>query len=250
MLKEDRYMNNSKVIELKKINFTIPEVDLHILHDINLEVFSDDFIILLGNNGCGKSSLIKIIDGTYKPESGEIIRHGKDFKDSSIVTVMQNVDNSLFPGMTVFENCMLWKLREDKVSLSFSKADDKNYYKSYLAPFNENLPDKIDTTVRRLSGGEKQSLILALCLCCPPKLLLLDEHTSALDPKMTDIVMDMTNIDILREKVPCMMTTHNLSHAIKYGNRIIMMRNGRIVHDFRREEKENIDISQLKDMYI
>ncbi len=240
---------STKVLELRKVNFIIPSTDSHVLHDIDFEILTDDFVILLGNNGCGKSSLIKIIDGTYKAQSGEIIHHG-GFDRSAIVTVMQNVDHSLFSGMTVFENCMLWGLRGTKVSFSFSCKKDRLYYAEYLESFNRNLPNKMDTIVQRLSGGEKQSLILALCLCCPPKLLLLDEHTSALDPKMTDLVMDMTNIDILRRKVPCVMTTHNLNHAIKYGNRIVMMRDGRIVHDFRGKEKDALNMNYLKDLYI
>ena len=153
---------------------------------------------------------------------------GHQALSQSIVTVTQDLRDSLFYNLTVLENCLLWETRFQKISFKIRKKKERLFYQDYLSGFHAKLPEKLDVCVSTLSGGERQSLILALCLLHPPELLLLDEHTSALDPKIAANLIDYTERLLEEKSITCVLTTHNLDIALKYGDRLLALAEGEI----------------------
>jgi putative ABC transport system ATP-binding protein len=231
-------MNHSLLLSLNQVSYCI-------LQNISLKVYSGDFLVVLGSNGSGKSSLMKCINGIYKPENGTISLHGIDINKQrkNIATLTQDLNDSTFYDMTVFENCVCAALKRG----SFPK---KESIKSYLEQFHPVLPKKIGERVSSLSGGERQCLALAMSLYSTPQLLLLDEHTSALDPKVGRQMMEMTHHHVVKHpELSVMMTTHNLDDALKYGNRLIVLREGEIAFEAVGEEKNKLTKSDLLAFY-
>ena len=217
---------NQPLLKINKINFIIDNKEL--LSDLSLDVYKGDFIVLLGANGSGKSTLLKLINRTYKESQGEIylkdilIGHYKNSQYAHrVLTISQSTRENLFYDMTVFENAKIYLPTITKSELS-----------SYLHAFNPKLVQHINSPVDVLSGGEQQVLVLALCLKLKPELLLLDEHTSGLDPKTAEQIMQLTHKLITQHQVTCIMTTHNLKHALQYGNRLIAINSGRLIQQF------------------
>jgi putative ABC transport system ATP-binding protein len=243
---------NTALLDIKHISLHIPAVDRWILSDINYNVYPGDMIIVLGSNGSGKSSLVKIIDGTYQATKGKIFLDNLPLTTLSnaerakkITTLTQDMHGSLFLGMTVLENCLLAELRHHTVSLKITSRSERVFFIDYLKQFNTKLSHKLDTKVERLSGGEKQSLALALCLFQPPQLLLLDEHTSALDPKTATSIMQHTHDEIQKHKITCLLTTHNLEIALHYGNRLLALKDGKVVLTADNEDKAKLTKQDL-----
>jgi putative ABC transport system ATP-binding protein len=227
--------HQSHLCQLKNINLDFATAGKPILENINYSIDSGDRVILLGSNGSGKSSLLKLLNRTYQPTSGQIFLRGKNLQkiafnqlSQRVVTVTQDLRDSLFYNLTVLENCLLWETRYQKISFKISKAKDKKFYQTYLAGFHGQLPEKLNVCVAALSGGERQSLVLALCLQHPPELLLLDEHTSALDPKIAASLISYTEKLIQEKGITCVLATHNLDIALKYGNRLLALAQGKI----------------------
>ncbi len=224
------------LLEFRNTCLRLSQLDRPILSDINYQINTGDFIILLGSNGSGKSSLLKLIDQRYKNYSGDILFNNKSLSDYShfelsrdITSISQNTQDSLFNSLTILENYLLVK-KQKQPCLSIKK--EKEFLTKYLTDYNINLPSRLDQKVESLSGGEKQSLILALQVLYPPKILLLDEHTSALDPLTAANLMKKTHEIINSQKITCILTTHDLKIAAKYGNRILFLRQGSIHHAF------------------
>lgn len=222
------------ILQLQNIMLQIPANDQPILDNINYEINSGDFIILLGSNGSGKSSLLKLLDRRYFATSGEILFVNKPINKYSqqqfsqdVISLTQNVTASLFTSFTILENCKMALQR--KQSKSFDKKGLRLFFTDYLIKFNINLAYKLDEIAANLSGGEQQALALALSMIYPPKLFLLDEHTSALDPKTAANIMQLTNAIIAKNKITCILATHNLDIAANYGNKILVLRNGKIL---------------------
>lgn len=231
------------MISIKNISLKIPGVEKFILSNLNYEIKKGDFVVILGSNGSGKSSLLKLLDKRYQPTSGEIFLDQKSIADFSekefsqtVKTLTQNCDDSLFNSLTVMENYCLFS-RGGKIN--------KNYFSDYIKQFNPNLSTKLDQTVEKLSGGEKQALALALCVLHPPKILLLDEHTSALDPNSAKKLMVLTQEVISKNNITCVLTTHDLNIALNYGNRILALRHGQALQLIDEKEKSALDQSQL-----
>jgi putative tryptophan/tyrosine transport system ATP-binding protein len=221
--------------EIINISLRFPGADRPILENINYSIHEGDRIILLGSNGSGKSSLLKLLNRSYQPTTGQIFLKSHNLQDinmhrlsQEIVTVTQDLRDSLFYNLTVLENCLLWETRFTKASLKISTHQEKGFYSDYLAAFHPQLPKKLDVCVAALSGGERQSLVLALCLQHPPQLLLLDEHTSALDPKTAANLIKYTERLLEEKSITCVLTTHNLEIALKYGNRLLALAEGKI----------------------
>ncbi len=240
------------LLQIKNIGLHIPAVERWILQDINYSVYPGDIVIILGSNGSGKSSLVKLIDGTYQRTKGSVYFEGKPLSHLScanraknIITLTQDMQSSLFLDMTVLDNCLLAELPHQNVSLKIETKKERLFFTDYLKRFNPKLSQKLDTTVDRLSGGEKQSLALALCLRHPPKLLLLDEHTSALDPKTATAIMQRTYDEIREHHITCLLTTHNLEIAMQYGNRLLALKDGKIVLTAEQEEKTKLSRQDL-----
>lgn len=243
---------STTILELDKVYFNIPQREMPIVKNINFSVNSDDFLVLLGSNGSGKSSLIKLINGTYQLTSGQIKLQNQSLKNykhqylaKEIITITQDVNDSLFLDMTIAENGVLAEMRSKKMFSGISKAAQIESFKQYLAKFSLKLSENLDAKVKSLSGGEKQILVLALCLRYPPKLLLLDEHTSALDPKTASFIMQKTLGAIDQRKITCIMTTHNLDLALHYGNRLLALKEGEVVYVANANEKARISRAEL-----
>lgn len=226
-------IKNLCVIENAGLRF--PTADRPILENINYSIGFGDRVILLGSNGSGKSSLLKLLNRTYQPTAGRILLNQQDLQkipgrqlSQKVVTVTQDLRDSLFFNLTVLENCLLWETRFQKLSFKINKHKETRFYREYLADFHIQLPKKLDVCVAALSGGERQSLVLALCLLHPPELLLLDEHTSALDPKIAANLINYTERLLAAKSITCVLTTHNLEIALKYGNRLLALAEGQI----------------------
>jgi len=227
------------ILNLNNIAFKISQVNKPILQDINYRVQQGDFIILLGSNGSGKSSLLKLIDRRYQPTFGQIKLNQIDLKKYSVkefakqvITLTQNPMDSLFGSLTVLENCLLANERGLKHNPVF--------FENYLADFNVNLKTKFDTKTAALSGGEQQALALALSVLHPPQILLLDEHTSALDPKTADNILNLTAKLIQKHQITCILSTHDLETALNFGNKIVALSNGKILRCFDEEQKKKL----------
>jgi putative ABC transport system ATP-binding protein len=214
-----------------------------ILQDINYQVDEHDFIILLGSNGSGKSSLLKLLHQHYQPTSGTItytVNH-------RIAVLTQNPSDSLFPTLTVYENYLLAK-QQHLLAITHHMTE-RVFLTNYLIAYNPQLCHKLDLPVNYLSGGEKQALALALCLLQPPTLLLLDEHTSALDPNTSAQIMQLTQTMLTKHHITCILTTHDLAIALNYGNRLLVLREGKIDKSFAEPEKAKLNKQELMKTY-
>lgn len=239
------------LIECKNIEFEVH--NRKIIHDISITIHPGDFIVVLGGNGSGKSTFLKLLNRTYQHTAGEITCKGKkiesyDFKQlrQQMVTLTQNINDSLFLDLTIEENAILIESSYHRAMLlPFHQKKLLAELPSYLSQFNPRLAQLLKTPVKYLSGGEQQILAFALYLKHQPDLLLLDEPTSALDPKKADHVMAFINDVIAKQKITCIMTIHHLEYALKYGNRLISISDGQIVFEASGEKKQALSISDL-----
>lgn len=225
----------NSLCRLEGIDLKFPGADRPILKNINYSIQPGDRIILLGSNGSGKSSLLKLLNRTHQPSHGKIYFKQKNLQtyttqnlSQSIVTFTQDLRDCLFFDLTVIENCLLWETRFQKNFLKIGQQADSAFFKTYLAEFHKQLPNKMQTKVSSLSGGERQSLVLGLCLHHPPDLLLLDEHTSALDPKIAANLIAYTEKLIIEKSITAVIATHNLDIALHNGNRLLALSAGEI----------------------
>lgn len=238
-------MDKKVLLSISNISLAAKDTNKIILSDISYQVCSGDFVIILGGNGSGKSSLLKTLTQTYKQSDGSISFEDKRLCDLSskqrardIAIVAQDSNDSLFHGFTVIENCLMYDSINKNNYFKISQTQERLYYKNYLLPFSVDLANNLDTNIERLSGGQRQTLVLALCLQHNPKLLLLDEHTSALDPKAAQVVMTKTYETVVAKKITCIMTTHDLDEALLYGNRLIALKNGKIIFVAEKNQKQ------------
>lgn len=228
-----------------------------VFEDFSLDVKKGDFITIIGSNGAGKSTLLNIISGNILLDDGNIILDNKDvsnmdeYKRSKIIgRVFQNPSLGVSPNMTILENLSLADNKGKRFGLSFGINKKRiNYYKDILKELDLGLEDKLYNKVNLLSGGQRQALCMLMAVMSKPKLLLLDEHTAALDPKTSLKIMDITEKMIKDSNVTTMMVTHNLKQAIKTGNRIVMMHRGKVIIDLKGKEKENLTTEKLMDLF-
>lgn len=220
------------------------------LSDLSLHVNKGDFITIIGANGAGKSTLFNAIAGSFMTDSGNIILDGKDItlmpehkRAKSIGRLFQDPMRGSAPGMSIEENMALaaghggW--------LSSVSRKDKELFRERLALLGMGLEDRMKQPVGLLSGGQRQALTLMMATFNPPKLLLLDEHTAALDPGTAEKVLELTKTIVAENKLTCLMITHNMQSALDLGNRTFMMNNGSIVYDVQGEERNNLTVSDL-----
>jgi putative ABC transport system ATP-binding protein len=231
-------------LEISDVSFT--RFEQEIIRTINLTIYEGEFVILVGPNGSGKSSLIKIINGLIKPNNGKVLVTGRNIVGEpvhkvalQVATLTQDLQHSTFSDLSVLMNLRLALLRTRGLKQTHA------HMVSYLASFNPLLPQRLDILAGHLSGGQRQALALAMCFAHVPKALLLDEHTSALDPKAADTLMALTNTHIREKKLTTIMITHSLEYALKYGDRIVAMAEGAIVADIAGLEKKNLSKEAL-----
>lgn len=224
-----------------------------LLDDIQLTINEGDFITVLGGNGAGKSTLFNTIAGTLQLSQG-----GVYFKDQPIIKlseearalflsrVFQDPKMGTAPRMTVAENLLLAQKRGEKRTLRLRqlKTQKEVFYK-ICQEVGNGLEQHLDTPAGELSGGQRQALSLLMATIKAPELLLLDEHTAALDPKTAKLLMELTNQRITEQKLTCLMITHRMEDALKYGNRLIVLQKGRIVKDLAKEEKQALSMNDL-----
>lgn len=227
--------------------------ETNIFDNFNLEINKGDFITIVGSNGAGKSTLLNIISGDIELDSGKIILEGKDITNLKehrrakfISRVFQDPTKGTSPSMTILENLSLVDNKGSRFGLSLGVNKKKiEEFKNHLSILNLGLEDKLNTKVGMLSGGQRQALSLLMATLNTPKILLLDEHTAALDPKTSQNIINLTNSIIKEKNITAIMITHNLSHAIEFGNRLVMMHRGEAILDIGKLEKSNLTKNDL-----
>jgi putative ABC transport system ATP-binding protein len=227
-------INISKVTKSFQGSFT------PVLDNIDLSLKHGDFCVLIGANGCGKSTMLKLISREYHADSGEVKLGG------GVAQVTQDVNLGIVPEMTLLEN----------IALSEIKAPKLLFYRRYreiviqkLKELDIGLEEYIDRPLKMLSGGQRQMIATLMAINSGRKILLLDEHSSALDPKMQILLMEYTRKQIAKNGLTTIMITHKMDDAIKYGNRLIMLHQGRIVLDIQGEQKNALKIQDLLVMF-
>ena len=223
------------------------------LHDLSLDLAPGDFVTVIGGNGAGKSTLLNLIAGVYTADEGTIVLDGRDIsalkeyeRAAFFGRVFQDPMRGTAATMQIEENLALAYRRGKRRTLRWGiSSAERRLYREKLAVLGLGLENRMSAKVGLLSGGQRQALTLLMATLQKPKLLLLDEHTAALDPKTAQKVLDLTEEIIHRDKLTAFMVTHNMKNAIRYGNRLIMMHEGRIIYDVSGEEKKNIQVADL-----
>ncbi len=227
------------------------------LKDLNLELREGDFVTVIGGNGAGKSTMLNAITGVFGVDAGKILIDGVDvtglpeYKRAKYIgRVFQDPMMGTAATMQIEENLALAARRGKKRTLrtGITRAEREDY-RGRLKILDLGLEDRMTAKVGLLSGGQRQALTLLMATLQRPKLLLLDEHTAALDPKTAAKVLDATQKIVEKDHLTTLMITHNMRDAIAYGNRLIMMYNGHVVVDVSGEEKKNLTVEQLLNLF-
>lgn len=223
------------------------------LTDVNLHMEPGDFITIIGGNGAGKSTLLNSIAGVFPIDGGQILIDGVDVskmpehkRAQYIGRVFQDPMMGTAAGMMIEENLAIASRRGKTPGLSWALKDsEREKFREMLKELDLGLEDRLTSRVGLLSGGQRQALTLLMAAMNKPRILLLDEHTAALDPKTAEKVLAMTKKVIERDHLTSLMITHNMKDALRFGNRLIMMNAGRIVVDVNAEEKAKLTIPDL-----
>lgn len=220
------------------------ENELHIFDGFNLEIEEGSVTALLGANGCGKSTLMNLISGSTEVDGGSIFMGDMDLTELKeherapyIAKVHQNPTAGVSPSLTILENMSLADKKGSKYSLKrLVDIRRKERYKELLTPLELNLENKLDVKAQYLSGGQRQAMSLILTTLKKPDLLLLDEHTAALDPKTSRLIMEKTMQIARQQEITTLMISHNMRDALKYSDRIIMLHRGKVILDIAPDE--------------
>ena len=225
---------------------------------IDLHLAPGDFVTVLGSNGAGKSTLFSVIAGSIRPDTGSVILDGQDvtalpdYKRSKYIgRLFQDPLKGTAPNMTIAENLALAYLRSSGRHSPFSmvSAAERREFRDRLSQLGLGLEDRMDSPVGLLSGGQRQALTLLMATLVTPKLLLLDEHTAALDPATAEKVLELTKSIVAQNRITCLMITHDISSALQLGNRTIIMNAGKIVGELNGPERANMDEGQLLEVF-
>ena len=227
------------------------------LNGLNLTVADGDFVTVIGGNGAGKSTMLNAISGVFLPDGGSVEIDGVDvtrmpeYKRAKYLgRVFQDPMMGTAPDMEIAENLSIAARRGTRRKLIWGlPKKERESYKEVLAKLDLGLEDRLSSKVGLLSGGQRQAVTLLMATLKKPKLLLLDEHTAALDPKTAAKVLDITEKIVSEEKITTLMITHNMRDAIRYGNRLIMMHQGQIIVDVSGEEKKKLTVEYLLELF-
>ena len=248
------------MLDIKKISKTFNPGTVNekkALTELSLHLDEGDFVTIVGSNGAGKSTLFNAIAGSFYVDEGSISLAGEDItflpeheRSRRIGRLFQDPLRGTAPNMTIEENLALAYLRAAHGN-PFSRISkkDKAFFADQLRQLDMGLEDRMKNPVGLLSGGQRQALTLLMATMVPPQLLLLDEHTAALDPKTAAKVMELTDRIVREGQLTTMMITHNMRDAIQYGNRLIMLHEGRIILDIAGEEKKNLTVPDLLEQF-
>ena len=245
------------MLEIKNISKTFNPGTVNeftALRDLSLTLNDGDFVTIIGANGAGKSTLFNAVGGSFFTDSGSIFLDGEDItflpehKRALVIgRLFQDPMRGTSPGMTVEENLSMAAKRGGWFS-HITKAD-REFFREKLKTLDMGLENKMTQPVGLLSGGQRQALTLMMSTVVPPKLLLLDEHTAALDPGAAEKVLAMTKSIVAENNITCMMITHNMQSALDYGNRTLMLDKGRIIMDVSGEERANMTVQDFLERF-
>ena len=224
---------------------------------LDLELKDGDFVTVIGGNGAGKSTLLNAIAGVWKPDYGTVEIDGMDVTNMPehkraqfLGRVFQDPMKGTAPDMEIAENLAIAARRGTRRRFVWGvRKQERKKYKKLLADLELGLEDRLSTKVGLLSGGQRQAVTLLMATLNRPKLLLLDEHTAALDPKTAAKVLELTDRVVRENKLTTLMITHNMNDAIAHGNRLIMMHEGRIIVDVEGEEKKKLTVEMLLNLF-
>lgn len=231
--------------------------ELQLFNNFNFHVEKGQFVSVIGSNGSGKTTMLNIICGSVPFDNGDIVVNNRSIKKLKefqryikIGRVYQNPSMGTCANMTILENMSL----ADNKGKSYGLGPGTNskridFYREQLSQLNLGLEDKLGVKVGLLSGGQRQAMSLLMSVMTPIDILILDEHTAALDPKTAEIIMEITNKVVREKKLTTLMVTHNLLHAVNYGDRIVLMHEGNCVMDKAGKDKENTQIDEILNMF-
>lgn len=227
------------------------------LRNLDLHLDDGEFVTIVGSNGAGKSTLFNAICGTFWLDSGSVVLNGRDIsflaehkRAKTISRVFQDPMKGTAPNMTIEENLALAYARVHRGPLGFAiNKKESALFRERIARCGMGLEDRMKTKVGLLSGGQRQVVTLLMCTLCVPELLLLDEHTAALDPATAEKVMEITKEIVQENHIMTLMITHNMRAALVTGTRTIMMDDGEIIFDIRGAEREQMTMDDLLKMY-
>ena len=230
----------------------------NVLKNFSLHLKQGDFVTILGSNGAGKSTLFNVIAGNFLPDSGRILLDGQDItrwpdyrRSKDIGRLFQDPLRGTAPNMTIEENLALAYLRASHTKSPFSMVgkQDRAEFRERLSQLGLGLEDRMQSPVGLLSGGQRQALTLLMATLVTPKILLLDEHTAALDPATAQVVLELTQRIVRENGITCLMITHNLASSLALGNRTLMMADGHVVVDLREQERKGLTPDDLLRMF-
>jgi len=244
------------MLKIENLNKTFnpgTPIENHALHDISLELPKGDYVTLIGGNGAGKSTLLHSVAGTHFPDTGsitindiDVTRLSEHKRATYLGRVFQDPMMGTAANMAIEENLALAYRRGKRRGLRwYIGSNEREMYRERLSTLELGLEDRLSDKVGLLSGGQRQALTLVMATLKEPYVLLLDEHTAALDPKTAPKVLEIGDRIIKKYNLTTMMVTHNMSDAIKHGNRLIMMNGGRIVLDISGDEKMSLTVKDL-----
>lgn len=244
------------MLEIKNVHKTFNKGTINekkALNGVDLKLQPGDFVTVIGGNGAGKSTMLNMIAGVYPIDQGTILLDGKDISDLPeykraymLGRVFQDPMMGTAAGMEIQENMAMAYRRGKRRGLSWGiTKKEKKMFKEKLATLDLGLEERMTSKVGLLSGGQRQALTLLMATLKKPSLLLLDEHTAALDPKTAKKVLDLTERIVAKDNLTTLMVTHNMKDAINIGNRLIMMNEGRVIYDVSGQEKKNLKVPDL-----
>ena len=227
------------------------------LDNINLKLEDGDFVTIIGSNGAGKSTLLNSIAGDIEVESGRIYNNSRDITYEKLHKrarymgrLYQDPLKGTAPNMTIEENLGLAFSRGKKMRFGFAvRKEDHKFFKEVCAKLGLGLEDRLKNPVGLLSGGQRQALTLLMATLEAPELLLLDEHTAALDPKTAKQILEITKEIVEKNNITTLMITHNIQNALEYGNKTLVMNRGKIIKILEGEERKNIKIEDIMNLY-
>ena len=249
-----------EVLKIKNLHQTFERGTVNenrVLRGIDLNLEAGDFVTIIGSNGAGKSTLLNSIAGTLPIQEGQIILNDTDItklpvtkRAKNISRVFQDPKMGTAVRLTVEENLALAMKRGKRRGFRPGvKSQDRKFFKKQLAQLNLNLENRLETEIGLLSGGQRQAITLLMATLQRPDLILLDEHTAALDPQTSITVMQLTEKLISEQHLTAFMVTHNMEDAIRYGNRLIMLHQGRVAIDLAGEDKQNLTVPKLMELF-
>lgn len=247
------------MLELKNVNVVFNEgtnMEKKALDDLSVHIKPGEFVTILGSNGAGKSTFFNVVSGKAPVQTGSVFLDGRDItkqkehvRSKIIGRLYQNPSQGTAPHLTVEENLALAASAGKGPFKIAVRKEDRERFKKLLSRLDMGLEDRLNTPIGLLSGGQRQSVALMMAVLNPPKLMLLDEHTAALDPKTAAKVLEITNQLVHDENITALMITHNMRDALENGDRLLIFQDGKITHDFSGEEKKKLRVQDLVEFY-